>query len=104
MADALVKLPLFVILAGIGMVAMYVPAMHALSLSSHAEARAFFYSGTLGLLILTMVIVALSGRTRAHSTMQNLVALLAAFTVLPLLLAVPFHEALQTTSFLNAYF
>ncbi|MTJ04105.1 MAG: TrkH family potassium uptake protein [Sediminimonas qiaohouensis] len=104
MADALVKLPLFVILAGIGMGAMYVPAMHALSLSSHAEARAFFYSGTLGLLILTMVIVALSGRTRAHSTMQNLVALLAAFTVLPLLLAVPFHEALQTTSFLNAYF
>lgn len=104
MVAALVNLPLFVILAGIGMIAMYVPALHALSLSSHAEARAFFYSGTLGLLILTMVVVAMSGRTRSHSTMQNLVVLLAAFTVLPLLLAVPFHEALQTTSFLNAYF
>lgn len=104
MAVALVNLPLFVILAGIGMLAMYVPALHALSVSSHAEARAFFYSGTLGLLILTMVVVALAGRPPLRSTMHNLVVLLAAFTVLPLLLAVPFYEALRTTSFLNAYF
>ncbi|WP_296764951.1 potassium transporter TrkG [Sediminimonas sp.] len=104
MPAALINLPLLVLLIGIGLVAMYVPALHALTLSSHAEARAFFYSGTLGLMILAMVVVALSGRTRARATMHNLLALLGAFAVLPVILAVPFFEALKTTSFLNAYF
>ena len=104
MPAALATLPLLVLLTGISLVAMYVPALHALTLSSHAEARAFFYTGTLGLMILAMVVVALSGRGRARETMHNLLALLATFAVLPLVLAVPFYEALQTTRFLNAYF
>ncbi|MEP5152027.1 potassium transporter TrkG, partial [Planktotalea sp.] len=47
--------------------------------------------------------IAVSGREREESTLQHLLALLGAFSLLPALLAVPFYEALETTSFVNAY-
>lgn len=97
-------IPLFLALSGVMALCMYVPALHALSNREHAEARAFFYSGTLGLFSVTLVVIALSSRPRQmRGGMTDLAALFASFLVLPLFLAVPFHEALQTTSFLNAY-
>lgn len=100
---ALRNQPLFLMLMGIAALSMYVPAIHAAVLRSHSEARAFFYSATLFLLIVTLVGLALSARTRKRGEMGNLLALFACFSLLPLMLSVPFYEAVQTTSFLNAY-
>lgn len=95
--------PLFLLMAGVGSTAMFVPATLALALDSHAEARSFFYSGSLGLVLLGFVAVAQANQPRRRSLMHNLLALLAGFALLPVWLAVPFHTALETTSFLNAY-
>ena len=84
---------------------MYVPAGYALVLKQFFVARSFFYAGTLGLVILLLVSLAMSGQERRRKSMLDyLLSLFAAFTVLPVFLAIPFHEAVRTTSFLNAYF
>ncbi|UYV39236.1 TrkH family potassium uptake protein [Rhodobacteraceae bacterium D3-12] len=97
-------IPMFLAMAGIMALLMYIPALHALSLENFDEARAFFYSGTLGLFAVILVLITLSSRPRQlRGGMTDLAAMFAAFTILPLFLAVPFHDGLQTTSFLNAY-
>lgn len=103
MRDRLSEQPLFLLVSGIASASMFVPALHAAALRSHAEARAFFYSGLLGLILLGFIMVARSNQPRRKSLMHNLLALFGIFAILPLWLAVPFREALQTTSFLNAW-
>lgn len=101
---ALLRLPLFLLIFGAASVSMYFPAIHAVTLDDHHTARSFFYAGTLGLIGVTLVALALAGRVPRHGDMGQLLALLATFVVLPLFLAVPVYEAIRTTSFLNAYF
>ena len=100
----LFKLPLFLLLTLVSAVSMYVPASYALNQRDHHIARSFFYSGTLTLILALMIMVAISNRTIRQSSLQQLASLFGAFTVLPLILAVPFYEAVETTSFMNAYF
>lgn len=95
--------PLFLLMAAVGSAAMFGPAALALALQTHAEARSFAYAGLLGLILLAFVALARAHRPRRRSLMHNLAALLAGFALLPVWLAVPFHDALPTTSFLNAY-
>lgn len=95
--------PLLILLIGIAGLSMYLPAIHATVQRSHSEARAFFYAGMLTLTIVTLVAIAMAAQPRRRSSLRNLAALMAAFTLLPLILAVPFHDALGTTSFLNSY-
>ncbi|MCM2561101.1 TrkH family potassium uptake protein [Lutimaribacter sp. EGI FJ00015] len=96
--------PLFLLMMGIAALAMFLPAAHALYIDVEDQARAFFYSGTLLLVLTVLIAVARTGRPVRRDGMWNLLALLGGFTVLPAILAVPFHDALRTTSFLNAYF
>lgn len=103
--DRFRDIPLFLVLTGIAALSMYVPASHALAVGAHSEARAFFYSGTLGFFAVTLISIALSTRPRRRrGGLGDLLALFAAFIALPLFLAVPFHDALRNTSYLNAYF
>lgn len=102
--DRFRNIPLFLVLTGLMSLAMYLPAVHGLVNERFAQSRAFFYTGTLGLFATTLITIALSGRPRKlRGGLGDLAALLAAFSVLPLVLAVPFQQALGTTSFLNAY-
>lgn len=97
--------PLFLVLAGLMALSMYVPALHGLANERFLEARSFFYSGTLGLFAVTLLIITMSGRPRRmRGGLTDLAALFAVFTILPLFLALPFYEGVRTTSFLNAYF
>ena len=82
---------------------MYVPAVHALILDDHPTSRSFFYAGTLGLIAVTLLAIVLSARTARHGSFGQLLSLLAGFVFVPVLLAIPFHDALGTTRFLNAY-
>ncbi len=103
MRTKLSEQPLFLLVAGVGSAAMFIPALHALAFEEHAEARAFFYSGLLGLVLLWFIALARSNQPRRKSLMHNLFALFGVYAVLPLWLAVPFYEALQTTTFVNAW-
>ena len=87
------ELPLLVILAGIAAVAMYVPALHALTLGDHATSRAFFYSGSLLLMLTALMALATSRRARTDPVRAQVLALLGAYVVLPLMLAVPLVQA-----------
>ncbi|MDC0737120.1 potassium transporter TrkG [Cognatishimia sp. SS12] len=98
-------MPLFLQLLGIAGASMLIPSVYALTLEQFHIARSFFYSGILTLLSVVLVAVATAQGTERKSVrlQRYLLALLAAFTLLPLALAVPFYEGLRTTSFLNAY-
>ncbi|MFP7570644.1 potassium transporter TrkG [Marivita sp. S2033] len=99
----LYRLPLLLLLTGIASASMLVPAVVALANESHHDARSFFYSAMVGLIFCALVAFALANRLHNRNAIRQLLALLATFIVLPAVLAVPFYEAVQTTSFLNSY-
>jgi trk system potassium uptake protein TrkH len=100
----LARLPLFLVIWGIAALAMWVPAGYALVLDLHAISRSFFYSGMLGLICVVMISLSMGNRVPRYGLLGQLLSLLATLSVLPAFLAVPLHDALQTTSFMNAYF
>lgn len=100
----LVRTPLALNVWAVFSVAMWLPAAHALIRGQHAVSRAFFYSGLLGLICVALIGLALRGRRSQRGSLGHLLVLLGVFSVLPLFLAVPLHDAMRTTSFLNAYF
>ena len=97
-------LPLFLLVWTIGAVAMFVPAVFAMVQGNMAVARSFAFAAGLGLTLVTLVALARASSKPRHGTLGQLLALLGMFTILPAFLAVPVHDALGTTSFLNAYF
>lgn len=103
MASRILSLPLSLMLTGLFSLAMLVPALHALAQDDHSVARAFFYSSVLGLVVVTVMGLAIDGSRGAESGVRNLAGLFLGYTVLPLFLALPFYEGVETTSFLNAY-
>ncbi|MFX0544560.1 TrkH family potassium uptake protein [Roseovarius sp. S1116L3] len=103
--SSLARLPLILILAAIASAAMFVPALHALVQGDHTVSRSFGYSGALGLVLIGLIALAMGGNKRREaSDLDNLMSLSLAFIALPVFLAIPFYEALRTTTFLNAYF
>lgn len=99
----LARLPLLLLLTGLASLSMIVPALVAFWTESFHDGRSFFYSGLIGLIMCALIGFALANRPHNESAVRQLFGLLATFILLPLVLAVPFFEAVQTTSFLNAY-
>ena len=99
----LTELSFVVVLMGIGSLAMYVPAIHAYTLSDYDVSRDFFYSGSLFLMVSLLIGIATSANRPGPQARNQLLMLLATFTVLPLMLAVPFAEAVPDTHFLSAW-
>lgn len=104
MLAALIQLPLFVILMGASGALMFVPVAYGLIVHDIPAARLFFYSGLLTLILTGMLGVATYRNPVRNLARSHLTTLVAAYVVLPALLAVPFYEVLRTTTFLNAYF
>lgn len=105
MTARLLTFPLILVLAAVAALAMLLPAFDALLRDDHSVARAFAYSSVLGLALILTIGLAMSGRPRRdNSDLSNLLSLSLAYAVLPVFLAVPFYEGLETTTFLNAYF
>ena len=102
--ERILSLPLILLLTGIFSIAMFVPALHALVQEDHTIARSFFYSGLLGLTLIFVIGLAMTGQARRDSSdLQNLLSLFLSYTLLPVFLALPFYEGLGTTPYLNAY-
>lgn len=104
MLRRILELPLFVILMGIGAALMFVPAIHAAQAGLWRDARAFFYCGAGFLVIVAMVGLATANIQRSNQARGHLLSLLAAFTLLPLMLAVPFRESAGDARLIDAYF
>ncbi|NBR53544.1 MAG: TrkH family potassium uptake protein [Rhodobacteraceae bacterium] len=100
----LVSLPLFVLLMAIGSAAMIVPSIHALAIGNHAVSRVFFYWMVLFLILTTLIAIAASGSKPKSQTRSHLSTLVAAYLVLPAMLAVPFFELTRGYGFLSAWF
>ncbi len=98
------SLPLLVILLGFSALAMLLPAAHASAMDAHRTARVFLYAAVLTFLLTAMIAIATSARRPSDGPRSQLAALAWAFVVLPVVLAVPFHQALRDTTFLNAWF
>ena len=96
------SMPLLLVLAMLGAAAMVAPAIHALVIGDEAVARAFAWSGALFGVLGALIGVARANLTPRRPARSQLVALLGAYAVLPLMLAVPFVEA-TGTPFLSAY-
>jgi trk system potassium uptake protein len=97
------RLPLLVTLIGLGGLAMFIPAAHAAATGEGAIAEVFFFFGALSLLIALLVGIAMAGRPRAEHPRRHLAGLAGLFVALPFLFALPFHQAVGNTTFLNAY-
>ena len=100
----LLDLPLSVILMGIGCGAMYLPAAYALALMDFPLARAFFYSGNVLLILTAMVALATSTYRPRDAAQGQLVSVVVAYLLLPILFAVPLHQAVPGLRFTDAWF
>ncbi len=103
MLERIAQQPLLVILMGISVLAMLVPAAHAVVVDDHYVGRVFFYGAVLFAFLTSFLALAMAGRPRGNLPRRHLLALLGLFVLLPLMLAVPFHQAVRNTTFLNAY-
>ncbi len=97
------RLPLMVILAGIGCLAMLIPAGYASALNDDHLASIFAISGAV-LFVLTLVTAIAGLATPAGDTTRAmLLTMVGAMTILPALFAVPMAYALPDTGFFNAW-
>lgn len=101
--ERLVQLPLFMLVFGLASVSMLIPAIYAGVVRELETGRAFLYSGMLGIIVFVLIAIAHNGRKPGHGALGPLMSLFSTFVFLPAILAVPFYEGLQTTSFFNAY-
>lgn len=100
----LADLPFLVILMGIGALTMFPPGVLALAEGDGPTARSFFYSGLLFCLLTVLIGLATIDSRVGNQARSHLLAMLGFYVLLPLMLAVPFAEAVPDTRFLNAYF
>ncbi|TCO71286.1 TrkH family potassium uptake protein [Rhodovulum euryhalinum] len=100
----LYDLPLLVILMGIGALAMFLPVGVALAERDWLTARSFIYSG-----LLFSVLAALIGLATIENRVENqarshLLSMLGFYTLMPVMLAVPFVESVPGATYLDGYF
>ena len=103
MLRRLSELPLLVLLMGITALSMWLPAAHAVILRDHDTGQAFFYSGIIVLILTGMIGIATVNHRARNPARANLTALVAAYAVLPVLMALPVVQALPDTSWSNAW-
>ncbi|MEI2804736.1 TrkH family potassium uptake protein [Albidovulum sp.] len=96
-------LPFIVILMGIGSIAMFLPAAHGFAARDYDVSRAFFYSGTICGMLTVLLGIATAANRGGHPARSQLLTLLATFTALPVMLALPFSEAVPSTTFFSAW-
>ena len=104
MAGRLASQPFFVLLTGIGAVAMLVPAALALNGDDFLTAQAFFYGAVLFSIVAWLIAVAMNRRDGFADARGQLLALLAAFALLPLMFALPLWLTLPRVGLVDAWF
>jgi trk system potassium uptake protein len=104
MRARLAELPLLVVLLGLTGFLALLPALHALAMDDNFLARNFMYSALILLMIATMLGIATAGYTPRDPARAQLAALVGAYALLPVAMALPVLETIRDTSFANAWF
>lgn len=104
MGVRLEKIPLLVLMTGAVAVAMALPAAHATIHSDHHVARSFFYSGFIILVLTGLVAIVTAGQTARNPARSHLVALIWAYLVLPVVMALPLTEAMPDIGWFDLWF
>lgn len=104
MVGFLSRRPLFVLLMGLGAMAMILPAAHAAVVEDFVSMRVFFYGFLLFFVLTLFVALATVGHRPRFGLRGLLVTLLAAFVFLPVMLALPMVEVVSGTRLLDAWF
>ncbi|MCB6177112.1 TrkH family potassium uptake protein [Rhodobacter sp. Har01] len=104
MLTRLTTLPLLVVLLGGAVLATMLPATHALISDDLRTARAFFYSALMLGVIAVMLGLATANLRPRNAARSQLAALVGAYVMLPVALALPLVWAVPDTSWSNAWF
>lgn len=99
----LLRLPLIVILGGIGALAMVVPGLYAHALDSHKIGSIFLGAAGLFVILAAILGLATADRPEGPRARSVLLTMLGTMVLLPAMLAVPFAMALPDTGFFNAW-
>ena len=100
----ILDLPFLVVLMGAAALAMLLPAAHAFVQRDLHVSRSFFYAAILFLVLAMLTGIATANYRPRSPARSHLTAVVGAYLLLPLILAVPFRQAVPDTSFLNAWF
>ena len=100
----LLDLPFLVILMGLSAASMILPTAHAVVLGQFSVARAFFYSGVILMILTAMIGIATATNRPRYPNRTGLGAMVGAYLLIPLLLAVPLQQAVPGLSFGAAWF
>ncbi len=98
------EFPLFVILMLIGSVSMVVPMLHAIRLEDWDIARAFFYHGTFFAIVSFILGLGTMDRHPRVTARYQLITLLMAYFLLPIMLAMPLDHVVKSIGWTEAYF
>jgi len=98
------RTPFFLVLMAIGSAAMLVPAVHGYQSRELEVARAFFYGAVLFGVLTLLVGLAVGRQNRDRPVRSDLLALTCGLLVLPLMLALPFHQSLEGIPLRDAWF
>jgi len=96
-------LPLLVLLIGIAAVAMLIPALFGWSVGDLGPARDFLFGAAIFAVVFILMGFATASYSPRRRSVGHLASLVLAYVLLPLVLAVPFAEAVPDTRYLNAY-
>lgn len=99
----LLALPLVVLMMGIGAAAMLVPGFYAMYVGELRLAHVFGLSAVLFLFVTAILAIALANHRTRSLSRSHLAALVAAYTLLPVMLAVPFQQGVPGSSFTDAW-
>lgn len=100
----LAALPLPVVLLGLAGGLMLVPALYAAALHEHRVGRVFLHHGLLVLLLTGLLGLATRGGPRRLPVRSQLAGFVAAYLVLPPVLALPLWRALPGSAYGDAWF
>lgn len=98
------SLPLFVLLTGFGVAAMYIPMAFAIRLEDWLVARTLFYYTTFLMILVSLVAIAVTGYQSRNTARNYLVTVFGAFIIVPALLAMPFNYLVPEVTYFQAYF
>lgn len=104
MRRILQRLPFPLILQGLGALSMVIPAIHAVHLQEWAIARAFLFSAVVFGILFLLVAIALGNRGREGAVRAQLLGLVGALVLLPLMLAVPLLQVPPARSLFAGWF
>ena len=100
---ALLRLPLFVLIAALTGLSMLLPAAYASVNNNDEMARTFLYSGLLVLVVAGLIGLATAANPPRARSRDALLTMLTVYAGMPLVMALPFAESMPDTGLFNAW-